>query len=523
MQNQISFAQNISVTLETLETLQECISVTLGPLGKTGILDVKPSGFQIVTNGSKLIKALEFQNPLKNTIVKLIEQAATKTSKFSGDGSTTTILFICHFLSSVLQLFSVGYNPYFLNNGIKKLIYFLMIKINEKAIPIRNSEDLASIMKTSLGQKISSSLQFVLEKALKEIGKDGTILIEENSGEENEIEKIQGIELEKGYASSYFVNDLKNFEVIYNNPYVLITTTPINTFTQLSNILEKIKKLNRPLVIIAEEIQKDVLSTLVLNTIQKKIKVVVIKYSSIKFLKTGILEDLALLTHSSLSLENNKNQKNNVIFHEDELGQIEKIVVKKTKTIFFFSKFGQVIFTRHVNELTRQLLLSDSEYEKSVLRTRIERFSGTLVKIKMGITNKYQEKELQEKIQNSLETIKAGIEEGLLGGGGSFYSSLPEEVENWGVLNLIGEEIFSAQIVSKILKKPMEELIKTSQPKFFAKIISNIEKQGYPFAYDILKKDIFNTLEIGLVDSAKSVRGILWNSLTLVSLMATSY
>ena len=129
MQNQISFAQNISVTLETLETLQECISVTLGPLGKTGILDVKPSGFQIVTNGSKLIKALEFQNPLKNTIVKLIEQAATKTSKFSGDGSTTTILFICHFLSSVLQLFSVGYNPYFLNNGIKKLIYFLMIKL----------------------------------------------------------------------------------------------------------------------------------------------------------------------------------------------------------------------------------------------------------------------------------------------------------------------------------------------------------------------------------------------------------
>jgi chaperonin GroEL len=178
-----------------------------------------------------------------------------------------------------------------------------------------------------------------LKDCVNQIGRDGLILVEENISPENEI-VVQGIELDKGYASSYFVNDLKNFEVVYENPYLLITNNPINSLNQIRDVIEYVKTNNKPLVIVAEEINKDIVSTLVLNNIQKKLKVVVVKYSSIKFMKNGLLEDLALLTHSNYFVSNLKDS--NVTFTLEDLGQVEKVIIKKEKSTFIVSKFAKL-------------------------------------------------------------------------------------------------------------------------------------------------------------------------------------
>jgi chaperonin GroEL len=360
---------------------------------------------------------------------------------------------------------------------------------------------------------------------MSQIGRDGLILVEENISPLNEIEVVQGIELDKGYASSYFVNDLKNFEVVYENPYLLISSNPINSLNQIRDVIEYVKTNNRPLIIVAEEITKEIISTLVLNNIQKKLKVAVVKYTSIKFVKSGILEDLSTLTYSNYfpttagpsKLINNSN----VTFTVDDLGQAEKVIIKKDKSTFIVSKFAKLIANRRINELNRELLSSETEYDKNLFKTRIARLSGRIAKIKVGISNQYEIEEQRQKVENAVNTIRSSLEEGFVPGGGSFYLYLQDEISNWSYLNLIGDEFFSSQIVKEALFRPFEELFEnTNTPRY--QISQNLLKLGYPYGYNLTEKRIVHTLNEGLIDSAKSVRSILWNAITIVSTIITS-
>jgi chaperonin GroEL len=300
---------------------------------------------------------------------------------------------------------------------------------------------------------------------------------------------------------------------------VLISNYPINAINQIRDIIEFVKTNNRALIIVAEDINKDVISTLVLNNIQKKLKVVVVKYSSIKFVKNGLLEDLATLTHSNYTVSNLK--ETNYILKVEDLGQAEKVIVKKEKTTFIISKFSKLIAKRRINELNRELLTSETEYEKSIFKTRIARLSGQISKIKVGVSNQYQIEEERQKVENAVNTLKATLEEGMLPGGGTFYLHLREELTNWSSLNLIGDEVFAQQIVLDALVRPFQELFNnTNTPRY--NISQELLKLGYPYGYNLVDKKIVNTLKEGLVDSAKSVRAILWNSITIVATIITS-
>jgi chaperonin GroEL len=434
-----SLFQELETNIQTIEDIDNCIKITLGPTGKNAIIANIKGNLNIVNNGSTILKSLGFEKHSSNILLKLLEQAATKTFNTSGDGSTTTVLFSCELLKTALRFLANGYNAIFISNGLKRISHFLTEKVIEFSIPVSTAEQMLGILKTSLGKKVNSDLYDLLKEAVIKINRDGLILVEENISEKNEVEIIQGIELDKGFASSYFVNDVKNFEVIYENPYVLITNQAITSLNQIREIIEHIKTTNRPLVIVAEEINKDIISTLVLNTIQKKIKVVVIKYTAIKFLKTGILEDLSLLTHANYFVSNLK--ETNVILKVEDLGQAEKVIVKKEKSTFIVSKFSKLVAKRRINELNRELLDSEAEYEKNLFKTRIARLSGNITKIKVGVSNQYQIEEQRRKIENVITTIKSGLEEGILPGGGSFYLYLREELSSWATLNLMIEKI----------------------------------------------------------------------------------
>ena len=519
MKKKFSLFQDFSLHQQVIEKMYECVKITLGPTGKNGLVSDAKHEIKVVTNGSFLLKSLSFSTHSANILLKLFEQAAIKTSIIAGDGSTITLLLTCQFLLFSARFIGNGYNVYFLTNGLKKLAYFFNQKVIEMSLPILKTEELENIFKTNIGKKLNPNLFYPLQQAIQQIGRDGLLIVEENTTPITEIEIVQGIQLEKGFASTYFINTIKTFEVIYENPYLLICSSPLNSLNQIQDILEFIKKNNRPLVIIGEEINKEVLSTLVFNTIKKKIKVVVIKYTSIKFMKTGVLEDLALLTHSSYFVSDLK--ETNVIFSIESLGQVEKAVIKQDKSTFFISKFSKLIANRRINELNRELITSESDYEKNICKTRIARLAGNIAKIKLGVSNQYEIVEVRQKIEQLVQTLKSSLEEGFLPGGGSFYLFLKEEIMTWASLNLIGEEIFAAQIVSTCLSKPFEELLNDqSIPRY--NILEILKKKGYPYAFNIIEKQIVHSLQNGLIDSSKSVRGTLWNSLLLVSTILTS-
>jgi chaperonin GroEL len=531
MKSSFSLSKLLTIDTEVLEKIEECVKITFGPLGKNGLVFTKKQGLKFLTNGSIIIKSLEFSNNSSNILLKLFEQAAAKTYIISGDGSTITLLLACQLLKNSFRFLLSGYNSIFLSNGLKKLAIFLNEKVLEFSNPVLVKENLLGLMKTCLGKKVENNIFELLKDTIAEVARDNLILVEENLSPENELEIVQGIELDKGFASSYFINNLKTFETIYENPYILIANKPINSLEQIKEIIEYIKSNNFSLVIIVEEINKDILSTIVLNNIQKKLKIVVIRYSSIKFLKTGILEDLALLTHSNYFSE--EVGISNTFFSIKDLGQAKKVIIKKDKSTFIVSKFAKVITTRRINELSREALISDSEYEKNIFKTRIARLSGKIAKIKLGVSNTYEIEEIKQKVEATINTLKSTLDAGFLPGGGSFYLFMAEEVLNWSLLNLIGEEIFAGNILFDSLLKPLEELIKnnfSSSSEIFSKpentnpsqIIYSLKKLGYPYGFNILEQNIVNTLKTNLVDSAKSIRASLWNSITIISLIITT-
>lgn len=519
MKNKFSLFYQLNKNIKTIDEIDNAIKISLGPTGKNGITSNEKGEIKIITNGSLLVKSLNFNDQNSNIILKLLEQASSKTVNISGDGSTTTIILACQLLKTSLKFLVNGYNSVFLNNGLRKLLYFLMDKALEFSIPISTVDQLIGILKTSLGKKVNSEFISLLKQCVSNIQKDGVILVEENKIPQNEIEIVQGIELDKGFASTYFVNDLKNFETVYDNPYLLITNIPINSINQIRNIVDFVKQNNRPLVIVAENINKNVVSTLVLNNIQKKIKVVVIKYTSIDFIKNGILEDLATLTYSNYFISNLK--KTEINLNIEDLGQAEKVIIKKDKSTFIVSKFVKLIAQRRINELNRELLSAETEYEKSLFKTRIARLSGHITKVKIGSSNQYQIEEERQKIENVINTLKSSLEEGVLPGGGSFYFHLNNEISHWSSLNLIGDEFYASHIVLDAFKRPIYQLLENTNNSIY-KISENLIQMGYPFGYNLLEKKYCNSIENGLLDSAKSIRAILWNSITIVSTIITS-
>jgi len=516
-----------------IELLSECVRVTLGPSGRNCLFSDKKQDVTFLKSGASLIKSLDFSSESKTntfspnnfsstigkSLFKLFEQAALKTEKVSGDGSTTTLLFCCELLQTSLKFVNAGYNSIFLSNGLKKLSYFFSSRILDFSHPLSTNLERKGLIRTLVGKKTSIETKDLLDQAIEKIERDGFFFVEENSIPKNENEKTQGIELDRGFLSSYFINDVKNFQAVYENCYVLISTRPISVLSQLEEIIEYIQLNNSPLIIIAEEISKEIVSTLVLNTIKKKIKVVVIKYTAIKFIKTGILEDLALLTHanySSVSIDTIA-----PVFTVQDLGFAEKVIVKKEKSTFLISKFAKLVATRRIFELNQELLQSESEYEKTICKTRIARLSGNIVKIKIGETLSSSIEEMKKQLEKLLQTLAVSLEEGILPGGGASYLYLREEIVQWGNLNLIGEEIFAAHILSSVLLRPFIELCLNGNISPFL-LLQKIEERGYPFCYDLLQNKIGNGFEKGVIDSTKVIRTILWNSITMIATLITS-
>jgi chaperonin GroEL len=519
MNKKFSLYQNINKNLIFINNIYKSIKISLGPTGKNGIFFNSKEEILFLTNGSLIIKSLNFNDFNGKILLKLFEQAALKTNLISGDGSSTTIILTCELLKNSLQFILAGYNPIFISNGLKKISFFLNQRILDYSEPVSNSTHIYGIIKTNLGKKLNINLLGLLEKIIKNIDRDGLVLVEENISEENNIEIVQGFELNKGFVSSYFINNLKNFEIIYENCYLLIASENITSIDQIREVIEYVKSINKPLVIISEDISKEIISTLVLNTIQKKIQIGVIKYNSIKFIKTGILEDLSLLTHSAYFPLREKQITRN--YKKEDLGQIEKVIIKKEKSIFFFSKYSKVLAKRRINELNRELLTSEIEFEREILKTRIARLSGNIIKLKIGLSTKYQIQEEKQKVERAVLNLRSALEEGIIAGGGIIYYYLQEELKNWSYLNLIGDELYSSQIVIKSLIKALLVLYENVHEIPY-KILQETIKLGYPYTYNISEKTIVNSFNTGLLDSTKTLRGILWNSLNTISSLIIS-
>lgn len=507
----ITLVKDIQKFQKFLVKINETLKIFLGPFQKNCI-NFETNEISFLTNGLNFLKHLNFFSNHENLFLKLFEQASLKTFNISSKGTTLTAFFSTTLLLESLKFLSVGYNSIFLSNGFTKIAYFSIERLSNYSIEITKFSQLKNLVKNLLTKNNKNNLKKIekfLSLAIGKFRKETNILIENNIKITTEVEFSQGIEIENGFLSTYFINDFKNFQIYYKNPYILICNFSMNSLLQLKDVISFCKSKNRALIIVTEGIEKKLLSHLILMSLKKQLKVAVIKYTSIKFLKDEFLNDLSILTHSCLNTEKNK------IFSAADLGNAEKIVIKKNKSFFSFSKFSKLIALQRTKELTRNLLRAETVHEKENLKIRISRLSANLIKLKIdpSSTNKYENNFLKEKMERALETLRSSFEEGILPGGTAIYSYYSKELLNWSFVNLLGDEFICSKIVDSLIKLFSLELQKSFKKIFLKK--KNSEKKFV--SYNNSKKRVLSCFKEGFFDCTKTMRGVFWNSLNLVS------
>lgn len=501
---------NILELQNILSILEISLSIFLGPISQQCIA-INNNTLSIITNGLDFLKMLTFSSKNTNFIIKVIEQTSLKTFKISSNGTTITSFFSSILLFNSLKYVKIGYNPLLISSGFLKIAYFSLERLNSVSIQIKKTSQLQYLLKTLLLKTTLPRFFKALLSIIKKLKKNTLILIEENDTSNTEVEVCQGIEIDKGFLSPYFVNDFNNFEVFYQNAYILTSKSSINSISQLMEIINFCKKKNRPLIIFTEKINKEILSQLIIMNLQKKLKVAVIQYKSIRFLNDEILNDLSTLVNSTII---NNNEK---IFSITQLGIAEKVIIKKHKSLFFVSKFAKLITARKIKELTKKLLASETTYEKEIFSQRISRLTGNMMKIKLGkdTCNKYEFLLLKQKIEQCVETLQSSLEEGFIPGASTFYIQYLSDLYYWSTGNLVGDETVCVKIIEKFIKSFLQALFKYNHIAEQLNIRQPRKELWYTYNYR--KKRFVNSIKDGLFDSTKATRGVFWNSLNLVS------
>lgn len=508
----VNSQEKINQMKHSLHHLQNAVKSTLGPSGKTAIIYEKKQ-LQLVDDGITIIKALEFQKQNEMHILELVRQASLKTNEIVGDGTTTTVLFSCSLIEESLRLILAGTQSIFLTTGLKKINNFVIQKLKEFSFPLAEPNQMMSVLKTAIGNT-SKDLLVQLKEAFLKKGKEGIILIEEKyeSTYVNHIELLEGLQIEQGFSSPYFVKDSTKLEVVLDNAYVLVTDKTITSLEQIREILEYVRLNNQALILLAVDFEKTVLSTLIINNLNDKLNVVAIKAPYFGVKRKMILEDVSFVTNTTFIDE--KLYKKDYVFRPEDLGRVKKATVNKTQTDLVLLQSSKLALARKINELQREFKINDSIYEKEIIKYRINLLSGGMVKFYISAATNVELCQLRYKVEDGICSLNSSFQEGISISSSSLYLHFIEIVSTWAAINLTHEEMFASKVFQKTLAYPFRQLCENTNISFPV-ILDQTRESGYPFGFNFAEKRLSNLEKEGVLDSSKMMRIIFQNSMSV--------
>ena len=516
MAKDIRFAQDTRKALETgVNKLADTVKVTLGPKGRNVILD-KTFGVPLITNdGVTIAKEIELEDRFENMGAQLVKQVATKTNDVAGDGTTTATVLAQAIIREGLKNVTAGANPIILRKGIQKAVESAVEELKKQSRTIETQEEIAQVGSVSSGDNEIGKL---IAQAMEVVGKEGVITVEESKTMNTELETVEGMQFDRGFVSAYMVTDVDKMEAVLNDPYILITDKKISNIQELLPILNKIVEQGKKLLIIAEDVEGEALSTLVLNKLRGVCEIVAVKAPGFGDRRKEMLQDIAILTGGVvISEEVGYDLKECDL---DMLGRASSIKVVKDSTTIVGGFGEKEEIQNRVNQIKHLIEETSSDFDKEKLLERLAKLAGGVAVVKVGAATEVEMKEKKLRIEDALNATRAAVEEGIVAGGGTaLVSTIP--VLDKLVETLEGEEQLGAKIVRKALEEPLKQIAINAGLEG-AVIVQNVIEEDSEVGFDALNEKYVNMIEAGIVDPTKVTRSALQNAASIAGVFLTT-
>ena len=516
MAKDIRFAQDTRKALETgVNKLADTVKVTLGPKGRNVILD-KTFGVPLITNdGVTIAKEIELEDRFENMGAQLVKQVATKTNDVAGDGTTTATVLAQAIIREGLKNVTAGANPIILRKGIQKAVESAVEELKKQSRTIETQEEIAQVGSVSSGDNEIGKL---IAQAMEVVGKEGVITVEESKTMNTELETVEGMQFDRGFVSAYMVTDVDKMEAVLNDPYILITDKKISNIQELLPILNKIVEQGKKLLIIAEDVEGEALSTLVLNKLRGVCEIVAVKAPGFGDRRKEMLQDIAILTGGVvISEEVGYDLKECDL---DMLGRASSIKVVKDSTTIVGGFGEKEEIENRVNQIKHLIEETSSDFDKEKLLERLAKLAGGVAVVKVGAATEVEMKEKKLRIEDALNATRAAVEEGIVAGGGTaLVSTIP--VLDKLIETLEGEEQLGAKIVRKALEEPLRQIAINAGLEG-AVIVQNVIEQDPEVGFDALNEKYVNMIEAGIVDPTKVTISALQNAASIAGVFLTT-
>ena len=496
-----------------VDILANTVKVTLGPKGRNVVLE-KSFGSPLITNdGVTIAKEIELEDHFENMGAKLVSEVASKTNDIAGDGTTTATVLTQAIVREGIKNVTAGANPIGIRRGIEAAVATAVSALKETAIPVSNKEAIAQVAAVS---SRSEKVGEYISEAMEKVGNDGVITIEESKGMETELDVVEGMQFDRGYLSQYMVTDSEKMVADLDNPYILITDKKISNIQEILPLLESILKTNRPLLIIADDVDGEALPTLVLNKIRGTFNVVAVKAPGFGDRRKAMLEDIAILTGGTVITEDLGLELKDATI--EALGQASKVTVDKDSTVIVEGSGNPEAIANRVAVIKSQIESATSEFDKEKLQERLAKLSGGVAVIKVGAATETELKEMKLRIEDALNATRAAVEEGIVSGGGTAFVSVLDAV---AALELTGDEATGRNIVLRALEEPVRQIALNAGFEGSI-VIDRLKNSESGTGFNAATGEWVNMIEAGIIDPVKVTRSALQNAASVASLILTT-
>ncbi len=515
MAKQIVYSENSrQAILRGVNQLADAVKVTLGPKGRNVVLEKKFGGPNITKDGVTVAKEIELKDPLENMGAQMVREVASKTSDVAGDGTTTATILAQSIFREGVKAVAAGANPMALKRGIEKAVEVATEEVKKLSKPV--SGDMIAQVGT-ISANSDKTIGTIIADAMKKVGKDGVITVEESKTMNTELDTVEGMQFDRGYLSPYFVTDPERMEVVLEDPYILIHEKKISNMKDLLPLLEQIARSGKPLLIIAEEVEGEALATLVVNKLRGTLNASAVKAPGFGDRRKAMLEDIAILTGGKAIMEETGIKLEGVRL--EDLGRAKRITVDKDNTTIVDGAGKEKDIQGRIKQLRGQIDETTSDYDREKLQERLAKLAGGVAVIKVGAATETEMKEKKARVEDALHATRAAVEEGIVPGGGVALLRASKALET---LKVPGDEQIGVDIVRRACEEPVRQIVVNSGTEGAIVVGKIRENNNANFGFNAMTDTYEDLVAAGVIDPTKVTRTALQNAASIASLMLTT-